>query len=430
MRKILLGTTALICATTLLCKYAIAEEDPKVTVGGFNIFEAAWTKSDFDQGERDRAFRNDTEIHFNVAGKTGAGLGYGAEIDLQADVDGAGSYATLQYGQTGQTGSGIVARRTYGWLQGDGWGHLEFGSNEGVASTLKVDASNIARATGGINGDWRYFADTGINSYPSGFAFITAAALPVEHGPTNQFASDLWSNDDKVTYYTPRFQGFQAGLSYAPSLTNRGQLTDRSQSDLQNSGRAYQDIWEGGINYQGQFDQIAIAAGATGEISKTEESADNYFYHFENIKAWNAGAKLSYLGFSLAGSYGDWGNGLPGNVFEVFGGNPHGGTDGYGSLKKADYWTLGGDYETGPFGASVTYLSSVIKPSLSYFTVPPYLTEKFQNISLGMDYKLAPGLTPFIEYTWYDLDLSSSVGSVNSFQNKGNIVIVGSELSF
>jgi hypothetical protein len=220
MKKILLGTSALIGAA-LLASAASAGEDPKVTIGGFSNFEAGYTNDDFDQNERDRAFRNDNEIHFNIAGKTDAGLGYGAEIDLQADIDGGQS--NLSSNNSGFTQSGIVAHRTYGWLQGDNWGHLEFGSNDGAARTLKVDASNIARATGGIDGDYKYFADTnttnaanGVNGAANVFAglhgvagalttgnFITSPNLPVENGPASGFSNSLWSNDDKITYYTP-----------------------------------------------------------------------------------------------------------------------------------------------------------------------------------------------------------------------------------
>jgi len=412
MKKILLGTTALIGAATLIAGAAFAGDDPKVTVGGFNTFEAGWTNSDFDQNSQNRAFRNDTEVHFNVAGKTDAGLGYGAEIDLEADINGS------QSGVNGAANQGITAHRTYGWLQGDQWGHVEFGSNDGAASTLKVDASNIARATGGINGDWRFFAEsntstaatavgnnqTGLlsNGAGGGARFITSANLPVENGPATSFFSDVASNDDKITYYTPRFSGFQAGVSYAPSLYNRGQLTNLQDAQFTNgtvgNGR---DIWEEGLNYEGQWDQVGIAAAVTGEEGHTDSDATSSTTP-NNLGAWNAGLKLSYMGFSAAGSYGDWMDSFDTN-----------GT-------KADYWTGGLAYETGPVGASVTYLYSDDK-NTGY-------QDKFQDVSFGVDYKLAPGLTPFAEYTWYDID-PTGTGSAG-LENKGNIVLVGSQLSF
>ena len=413
MKKILLGTSALIGVATLLAGAAYAE-DPKVTIGGFSTFEGAFTKSDDTgmndgshpgQGQHEIAFRNDNEIHFNVAGKSDQGLGYGAEIDLQADINGSGNSTTTPGQQSGSTNSGIVARRTYGWLQGDQWGHFEFGSNDSAARNLKVDASNIARATGGVDGDWYLFAD--VNNEGGGSAgtftgsavagasnkFITVPRLPIEAGPATGFATDVYGNDTKVTYYTPRFSGFQLGVSYAPNLVDRGQSTLRNISSDVGS-----NVWSGGLNYENQFDQVGVAAAATGESAKadTGSSLNN------NVKAWNAGLKLSYLGFSAAGSYGDWQDSFA--------------ADG----TKADYWTGGLAYETGPFGASVTYLGSETKPN--------GFDNKFMDVSVGVDYKLAPGLTPFVEYTWYDID-PTGVGTAG-LQNKGNVVIVGSQLSF
>ena len=397
MKKILLGTSALIGAATLLAGAAYAD-DPKVTIGGFSTFEAAYTESDSSNGQRKIAFRNDNEIHFNVAGKTDQGLGYGAEIDLQADIE--GSPATT----AGSTNSGITARRTYGWLQGDQWGHFEFGSNDSAARNLKVDASNIARATGGIDGDWYLFANT--NSATAGSPtfgnntttkFITVPRLPVEAGPANGFASDVWGNDTKITYYTPRFSGFQLGVSYAPDMADRGQNTNLNNTTTNDAS----DVYSGGLNYENQFDQIGVAAAVTGEHANTQNNLA--VTNGNDVEAWNGGLKLSYMGWSAAGSYGDWRDSLAAN-----------GT-------TADYWTGGIAYETGPFGASVTYMGSEVKPTGQ--------DDKFQDVSVGVDYKLAPGLTPFVEYTWYDIDPSGAAATVGA-ENKGSVVIVGSQLSF
>jgi len=394
MKKILLGTSALIGAATLLAGAAFAE-DPKVTIGGFSTFEAGFSKSDETGSQHQVSFRNANEVHFNIAGKTDAGLGYGAEIDLQADIDGS------QTSGSGSTNSGLNARRTYGYLQGDQWGHVEYGSNDSAARNLKVDASNIARATGGIDGDWSVFSDVNVASAGNagsfagsgGGKFITAPRLPLEHGPATGFSTDVYGNDTKITYYTPRFSGFQLGVSYTPEVANRGQNNNRQFATDTGS-----NAWSGGLNYENQFDQIGVAAAVTGESAKADvgSAANN------NVEAWNAGAKLSYMGFSVAGSYGDWSDSFAANN------------------TKADYWTGGVAYETGPLGASVTYLGSETKPT--------GFNNKFQDVSVGVDYKLAPGLTPFVEYTWYDID-PTGAGHIGS-ENKGNVVIVGSQLSF
>ena len=418
MKKILLGTTALVGAA-LVAGAAFAGEDPKVTVGGFSTFEAGYLNSNNDRYNNSTTFRNDNEIHFNVAGKSDMGLGYGAEIDLIADVDGGSTAGTSATNSSGFSQAGIVARRTYGWLQGDQWGHVEFGDNDSVDTTLKVDASNIARASGGINGDWRYFASTNATGpasaataiaasaggvFAGGRSFITSANLPVANGAATGFYTDAFADDTKITYYTPRFAGFQAGVSYTPELADRGESSN-SIEDVTAGTLGGSNIWSGGLNYENQFDQVGVAAAATGEIGH----ADNTFVGtggLQNLQAWNVGAKVSYLGFSVAGSYGDWDKSFA------------------ASGSTAWYATGGLAYETGPIGASVTYLYSKDETGGTGFD------DKFQNASVGVDYKLAPGLTPFIEYSWIDVDGSGGTAASGAIETKSNVILVGSQLSF
>jgi predicted porin len=109
------------------------------------------------------------------------------------------------------------------------------------------------------------------------------------------------------------------------------------------------------------------------------------------------------MGWSLAGSYGDWYN----SDLAKTGGSLADGTT---------YWSAGVAYEVGPFGASVTYLDS------TYDTV--IKDNKFQNIVFGIDYKLAPGLTPYAELSLYDENAANTVA------NKGSVGLIGTQLSF
>ena len=136
MKKVLLGTSALIAAAAMFAGAASAQT-PKVTIGGFADFQAGFTSDDLDQNQRGHGFRNDTEISVRVDGKSDAGLGYGAVIDLEADVT------------DDSDNQGDNASRTYVYLDGL-WGRFELGSNQGAGETMRVDASSIAAATGGV----------------------------------------------------------------------------------------------------------------------------------------------------------------------------------------------------------------------------------------------------------------------------------------
>ncbi len=369
MKKILLGTTGLFGAVALFAGAAVAET-PKVTVGGFIDFQAGIVDDDLDAAQRDYGFRNDTEVSIQVDGKSDAGLGYGAVIDLEADVT------------ADSDGEGLNASRTYIFLDGT-WGRFELGSNQGAAETMKVDASNIARATGGIDGAWTYFAN------PTGSAYITTPSLPLGHGSTLALGGETTDNSNKITYYSPRFSGFQFGVSYAPDSADRGQTLTRGDTTLGESG----DNFDLALGYEGQWDDVGFGTSVTGQFGDSESSA------VEDLGAWNIGAWLGYAGFSVAASYGDWDDSL------------------FVSSVDGDYWTLGGAYDFGPFGASVTYLDSTIDGA--------GIENDFSNLVVGADYKAAPGLTPYAEVSFYEFDAAAG-----GLENDGTAVILGTQLAF
>jgi outer membrane protein OmpU len=371
MKKVLLGTSALIAAAALFAGAASAQT-PKVTIGGFADFQAGIASDDLDANQRNHGFRNDTEVSVHVDGKSDAGLGYGAVIDLEADVS------------PDVDNQGLNASRTYVYLSGM-WGRFELGSNQGAGETMRVDGSSVAAATGGIDGAWTYFANN-----PAGFGFITTPSLPLAHGSTALLGEESTDNANKITYYSPRYSGFQLGLSYQPDFSDRGQTMTRADNNAGQSGENF----DAGLNYEGAYSGVSIGAAVTGQIGNAEASRT------EDLAAWNAGAKLGYAGFSVAGSYGSWDDSLSA---------VNSGTD-------AEYWTAGAAYDYNQFAASVTYIDSQIDLGR--------VSNDFSNIVVGVDYKLAPGLTPYAEASFYRFDADKRAN------NDGNLFLVGTQLAF
>lgn len=217
MKKILLGTSALIGAAALFAGAANAAETPKITLGGFSNFEAGFVSEDLDTNQRAGAFRTDNVITVRVAGKNDMGLGYGAGIDLEADTS------------SNVDNAGVNAERTFVYVDGK-WGKLQGGSDLGVTKTMKIDASSIARASGGIDGDFKYFMNT------SADRTIATPDLFLDYGTASgvQLGDESQQTINKVSYYTPRFAGFQAGVSYLFDTTggDRGQALSRGTTPL------------------------------------------------------------------------------------------------------------------------------------------------------------------------------------------------------
>jgi hypothetical protein len=376
MKKILLGTTGLVGAALLAS--AASAETPKVTLGGFSDFQAGYTDQDADGvgTPRDFSFRNDNEVSVKVDGKTENGLGYGAVIDLEADIS------------EDAAGQGVNAARTFTYLEG-AWGRTELGGNKSAAATQRIDASSVAVATGGINGAWTYFAATPASS------FISTSKLVTEHGSTEAFGAEDTYNATKVTYYTPVWSGFQAGASYTPQADSD---SGRGQAVALRNAEGYSDVWNLGATYNHQFDanwKLGVAATyETADSGATDSTTDS----------WNAGALVGFQGFSFAGSYGEWDSATaaPGGVAEA--------ADG-------EYWTAGLGYEAGPVGLSATYIDSTLELAAG--------DSDFSNLVFGADYKLAPGLTPYAEVSLFDADAAGAAAD-----NEGTAVILGTQIAF
>lgn len=386
MKKILLGTTGLIGAALLSA--AANAETPKVTLGGFADFQAGYTSDDADTNLRGTAFRNDNEVSVRVDGKTDGGLGYGAVIDLEADI-------------TDEVNNeGANAARTFTYLEGS-WGRVEMGGNKSAAESMRVDASSIAVATGGIDGDWTYFVNDAAGDLAGSGGFVTTPGLPIEHGSVILLNDETAYNATKVSYYSPKFSGFQVGASYTPDAQGRGQTVTRIENVP--GIYAYGDVFDLGVSFDHQFDNAwNLGAAFTYETA----DADTGGGAFNDIQAWNIGAKLGYMGFAVAASYGDWDDS----------------TDlAAAPSNESDYFTLGASYETGPFGLSATWLQS--DRELSATT-----ENEFENLVIGADYKLAPGLTPYAEVSFYEFDETGSGAGV--YDNDGTTFLLGTQVAF
>lgn len=361
--KILLATSAIIGAVSFAS--GAAAEAPRVTVGGFIDFQAAHVSDDLDTARRGYGFRNDTEIHFSVDGMTDGGMGYGAVVELEADAN------------DDTTGSGSNADRTYVYLDGD-WGRFEMGTNTDAATALKVDASSIARATGGIDGDWfRFATTTGLATY------IVRPDLPVSHGGlTTPGATE---NAGKITYYSEDMSGFRFGLSFAPDAGERGQTATFTDVD-----GSVEDVISGGIAYNHSWDNMDLGLSATFEEGEVEVSgADN--------GGWALGASLGFGDFAVAASWAE---------ADVAG-------------LDAEFYTLGAAYDFGNFGLSATWMDSEVDTGAG-------VDNEFNNLSFGADYDMAPGMTPYVEVSLYEFDAGAAGGT----DNDGTVFIVGTQLAF
>jgi len=380
MRKFLLGTTALV-AGLAFARAASAEAPITVTLGGGLQVNGGLVSEDLDTNRRGYGMETDTNVNVGAEGKTGA-FTYGVKLDLFAD-------------QTSSTNSDEV----YGYIFGE-LGRLEVGDQDGAGDRMLPYAPN-GFGTGGIDGDYKNFYNVGSNS--------SRASV---FGLDELFKAKDSEDATKITYFSPRFAGFQFGASYTPdgqgtgsqAPGNSNELVSGTTSGLLNT-ESFENFYEIGLNFVEKFGDFDVALGGeyVGASAKAQAGTE-----FEDLSGFGVGLNLGYMGFTVGGGY------------------VQQGTGGYAStagLADDDTkgWNAGLQYETGPFTVGGNVLMA---EGEGLQTVEA--DNEFTAYSIGATYNIAPGLDTYLETTMFDYQSESGAAS----DNEGSVVILGTALEF
>jgi len=389
MKKLLL-TSALVAG---FAGTALAHPHPTVTLGG-NLdtqFGHVSQKSGFGGTGVDKrhkhAIVNDTTLHVKVDGKAGNGLKYGGLVELAADTS------------KDKFGNEQKSNKTMAYVE-TMFGRMEAGSTEGVVNSMSVGGADVARATGGIDGDAQYWWDQ-----DHGAKFLVKAKLPSNYN-TNKDA-----NAAKLNFMSPSFMGFKAGLTFIPDMEQKGSVngfhTVKKGKVTTDGDFAYKNVFSGGLHYTGKMDKVGFKAALLGETGDAKDTTADAKRH--DLKAWELGGSVNLSGMTFGASYGSHGKS---GVEKV----------GATGKTRSSYWTVGAGYEYGAMGASVTYMESK-KGGKTHVKA-----NEASNLSVGLDYKLAPGFMPYAEVSFFE-QKERSAASGNA-KNDGTIFLAGTKLSF
>jgi outer membrane protein OmpU len=292
MKNVLLAGTALVGAALIASP---AQADLKLDLGGH--FSGYGVYVDQDEAPAanfdDIAIRRNTEIHFT--GETTLDNGLTVGVHVEQEIENAN-----------------LNNESYAYFSG-GWGRVNFGNEDGVAYLLQVAAPS---ADSNIDG---------LRSTVQGFNYDNGA-LDYDHAQFGNAPTDGTVNPtDRISYLTPKFNGFQAGVSYAP----RAELA----TGLQNMAPVtFEDLWEAAVRWDGQFEGVGISVGAGYSTS------DNVAAGAAEPEGWNVGFNLAWNQFSFGGAWVDE-------------------EDAYGTVgTDQETWVLGAAWDNGPYHVGVSYL--------------------------------------------------------------------------
>lgn len=366
IRKLLLGTTALVGAAALgnvaLPGVAGAAEVMPggaldVTLSGFARFRAHGGQLDNQSNTAKLSkfdFSNDTEVHVILRGKHDAtGIEYGGTVEFEADTNRLDN-----------------SDETWLFVRG-GFGEFRFGDEDGAVDNSSIGAYTIAANTGGIDGD-----------------VISSVAISSVR-PSNT------DDSTKIRYYTPSFGGFQFGVSYTPNVAVVNSGAGNGDSIATRDVEAT-DVVEGALTYKGDFAGLGVQAsvvGSWGHIQNADlaDGDDKYWTYY-------GGAATDVFGFKVAGGFGD---------------------ENVGGLERT-YFNAGVGAGFGPVNVSLNY-GKVLDSS-------GYAADKPSIWVAGADVGLMPGLVLGGEVSYVDNDLSGS--DQNAGDDKGWAWLANLRLAF
>jgi outer membrane protein OmpU len=344
MKKLLLGSTALVVGGVMAAP-AMAADPIKMGIGGYYTFYALAGNIDSTYAfngsftsYKGLAFTQEGEIHFIGQTKLDNGTSVGLTVELEAWNSGGGGITATQIDEA------------FIFAFGD-WGRTELGARDAASYRMYYGTPSALIGWGAIqhNHNW---VNASVQANNKAYARTMATTIT----PT-------WQDVNRINYFTPRFQGLQIGVGYAPKLNasagpgvgtgpggTSGICGYNNAANINNcptNDYAWQDLFDIGANYLNKFGDFTVAlygafayASFIPGYSPFAPSAN--LATGANLAAWKqwvVGAQFGYAGFTIGGAAGYDNNGLGANYFT-------------GVDNDTRFYTAGIMYETGPWQMS------------------------------------------------------------------------------
>ena len=232
---------------------------------------------------------------------------------------------------------------------------------------------------------------------------------------------DFSNDESKITYFTPRFNGFQLTASWTPRghATTSGSV-GQGGSTFFFTGPADENLIntngiDVGLSYSGDFDGVGIEVQAGIATADASNQADNA--GLDDPFAYNGGLAVSYAGFTVAASFAVIDDELGLSCMGVAVGMAT-----CASSNEGDSFNIGVGYSTGPWDFSLTYFTGEEE---GLTAIPGDDENSF--VEIAASYTLGPGLRMSLSALDIDFD-GDAAGPADD--NNGIAVVFGVHASF
>ena len=269
MKKQLLAGTALAAAVMFAAGGAVAAEKkmekkmmkPSIAVGGYHdVNFGAPISEDLENNRTGADFYMDSEIWFKGQAELDSGIKIVVRAELEAQTAGdqmdeywlslSGSFGQIILGGTENAASKMVTKYAGSWATG-------------VGENLSFDGPRYVQDVSGLGG-----------------------------GGSQMRLSPGSGDEEKLTYISPSFSGFQIGGSYIP---HQGSEDGAPAGNTAASGNS--DGFAVAATYGGKFDQVSLGIGG-GFLSIPGNLATD-----TDTEQWIAAAKVGFGPVTVAVAY-------------------------------------------------------------------------------------------------------------------------------
>jgi len=292
--------------------------------------------------------QSDSEIWFGGRTTLANGIAIGFDVQLEGNT------------------AGDVIDESYLFIDG-AFGRVVLGSENTADYIMNYSAPNVSAASTHGFGNQESSLPNWVQR-PTNVVILDTTASGKGSGGGGNALPTGGNDQQRVTYYTPRFSGFQAGVSFTPSVNTSTSATT-SYEDLMgpvDKTRARTNVWSGAVNYTNTFSGIVVnaSAGMTfyPSLSNATTSPNN-----NRIVDTSYGLQLGFGQFLVGGGYRK--------------------LDAEGATEDGSAWGAGVTWTSGPVSVGVNYMESKVEGTTNVAG-----TDKFKQGMLVGSYNLGPGI--------------------------------------
>ena len=396
-KKYLYGTSALVAAG-LAAGTAHGADPVELNLSGNMQYWFGYTTGGVDGNglkQNEWAHTTNNEVHFRGATTLDNGIRFAVRIELEGEV------------------SGDTIDQQFMTISG-GFGQIEIGS----INTAAYRMSNWTASPGiGINSGW------------------LSAIVPGWGGfrrPLGTTHLDIGNDDFVISYFTPRFAGFQVGASFQPDSGAGAAGTGSDTAATGSESTAFHNGVTVGVNYVENWGglDVAIAGGYYRQDQPENIDAADFTYGLETdeVEGFSVTTNFGFGGFILGGGYAElWEGRVTGaSACTSSGTSPFAPTTNgtivcqggvAGDTTEGYSWDVDLSYGSGPWRAGVHFIHGEEEGNRDN---PDNRTQ--DSFKVGFSYTLGPGISTDISYVYTHI---GAEGSANANDQTSGITTVG-----